>query len=751
MSNVDLLRDKFLDFFKKNDHLVVKPAKLVREKDTIFTIAGMQQFWWYFLGVEKPPHRNLVSAQPCLRLAGKHNDLGEIGKTTRHLTNFTMLGNFSFGGLSKARAIYLAWEFLKSLGIDSTYIYVTIHHTDPETRQIWREYLPDKKIITVFTDDNFWAAGETGPCGPCTEIFIDSKKRNPNKMTPGLIKQCIDRGVDLLEIWNLVFMQFNRQGGKLEPLEKLCIDSGMGLERLASVIQGHFDVFKTDHLDYFVQRFKDLGVDQQSAKLLADHSGAILLIKKEGVKPGAVGAGGILRLLVRRCLDLYEEFNQVLQLDFIENEAKLRQENLQKNQKLLAKEEKITEEKLVYLYQTHGLAREKLFEQVKEHKLNLKLVEKLLEDHKKKSKKLKLAFSTPTDILCYEKLENSSKIIGLFDDLGVTKQEISGSFLLVAEASCFYGQGGGQDGDIGTITTEDNLEIKVNNCTRQMVDEEKYLLIHHCTAKKSVKVGQKIRLVVDRLSREAKTRSHSATHLLSEQIMRDYDRKIMGSSVKEDRFTLDYSGERFSENEIGIMLTKIHEAIEKKIPQELLIKKCSEEKYALGTEGKHPEAMVRVVNFGKVSSQLCGGTHVKNTDEILSLEIISDKSMGKGIRRLSCLTGKQAEKHKQKPKGNNDNRSSPNILLDELRGDIYFIICEDPKINTVKKLLRKKPGTAIGIAVQGNRIRGFIQNSNEKLVTMLEKLGCSGKINKNNYTFGNRSLDYKLILEFLAP
>ena len=322
MSNVDLLKDKFLDFFKKNDHLVVKPAKLVREGDTIFTIAGMQQFWWYFLGIENPPHRNLVSAQPCLRLIGKHNDLEEIGKTSRHLTNFTMLGNFSFGGLNKSKAIDLAWEFLGSLGIDSTYIYVTIHHTDPETRQIWRKYLPDKKIITVFTDDNFWSAGETGPCGPCTEIFIDSKKRNPNKMTPGLIKYCIDHGVDLLEIWNLVFMQFNKQeDGKLEPLEKLCIDSGMGLERLASVVQQHFDVFKTDHLDYFLQKFRALGVKQEAAKLLADHSRAILLIKEEGVKPGALGAGGILRLLVRRCLDLYEEFNQVLQLDFIEEEA----------------------------------------------------------------------------------------------------------------------------------------------------------------------------------------------------------------------------------------------------------------------------------------------------------------------------------------------------------------------------------------------------------------------------------------------
>jgi alanyl-tRNA synthetase len=750
MLTVDILKDKFLAFFKKNGHFIIDPAKLIREKDTVFTIAGMQQFWWYFLGIEQPPHKNLTSAQPCLRLSGKHNDLDEVGQTTRHLTNFIMLGHFSFGKLSKMQAIDLAWRFLESLGINSKYLYVTIHHTDPETRQIWREYLPNEKIITVYTDDNFWSAGESGPCGPCTEIFFDQKKRNPKNMTPEILQDCIHRGVDLLEIWNLVFMQFNKQkDGKLEPLEKLCIDTGMGLERLASVVQGHFDVFKTDHLAYFVEKFKVLGVNEDQAKLLADHSRAIVLLKDEGLKPSAMGAGGVLRLLVRKCLNICSNFNEVLQIDFIEAEERLRQENLKKNEKLLASDERITEEKLVYFYQTHGLAREKVFEKVKTHNLNPEIVKKLIEDHKNKSKKLQINFQAATEVLCYEQMQNSSKIVGLFDDSGAKKDEVCGDFFLVAKESCFYGQGGGQAGDIGEIITENGLKIRVKDCTRQMVNSSEYFLIHHCFSEDRVKIGVKIDLIVDQESRGGKTRGHSATHLLSEQIMRDHGRKIMGSSVKEDRFTLDYSGERFSKEQLDVMFKKIRLAIKQGIAQDMVIKRCGDEKHALGTEEKHPDAMVRVVRFGEFSSQLCGGTHVKNTADILAMELLSDKSMGRGIRRLSCLTGRKALTLRKSEKSSSVAGKSLkfNTLLQEQRGNIHLLVCESPKINTLRKLAKKNTGSTLGMAVNGSRIRGFLQYPTEEIIEILENLGCSGRLNGSSYDFGHRDIDYRLVVD----
>lgn len=684
------IREKFLRFFKERSHEVVPSSPLIPKDDPtlLFTNAGMVQFKRVFLGEEVRPYKRAVSCQKCIRAGGKHNDLENVGYTARHHTFFEMLGNFSFGDYFKEEAIAYAWEFVtQELALPKERLYVTVFREDDEAVRLWKKIggLSEERIIKLDEKDNFWMMGDTGPCGPCSEIIYDQGEDfSCGKLSckPGC--DC-DR---FLEIWNLVFMQFERtETGELRPLPKPSIDTGMGLERIAAVVQGVKTNYDTDLFTCLMSAIAEItGKSREESKevdvafrVIADHVRASVFLISEGLIPSNEGRGYVLRRLIRRASrfakllgqkdpllyklvdhvikeygEVYPELGQnretVIKVLKIEEERFQETLNLglevleREINKLLSRGEKrIAGDLLFKLYDTYGFPYDLVRDYVLPLGLELDLAgfEELRNRARQESRKSwkGVLEKVPEEIkklvqegrqtlfVGYDELEIKARVVAYFKDY------------LVTDITPFYPEGGGQVPDRGLITgTAGRAEI---------IDVQRVgdLIYHNVKLiEGKFEIGEEVYLEVDKRRRKRVARHHTATHLLHSalrQVLGTHVRQA-GSLVDENRLRFDFTHfQGLSQQELATIESLVNSWILENYPLEIkwLKKEEAEQLGALAFFEEKYRDIVRVIIIDNVSTELCGGTHVKSTGEIGLFKIISESSVASGIRRIEAVTG----------------------------------------------------------------------------------------------------------------
>ncbi len=707
------IREKFLDFFRKKGHEIVPSSPLIPVDDPtlLFTNAGMVQFKKVFLGEETRPYKRAASVQKCMRAGGKHNDLENVGYTARHHTFFEMLGNFSFGDYFKREAIIWAWELLiTEYKLPEDKLYASVYLDDDEAYEIWEKEigLPSERIVRLGEKDNFWTMGDTGPCGPCSEIIIDQgEELGCGRPDCGPDCDC-DR---FLEIWNLVFTQYNRdESGKLTPLPKPNIDTGMGLERLTAVVQGVKSNYEIDLFRDIISRIEDIagqryGVDKKkdvAFRVIADHSRAISFLIADGVIPSNEGRGYVLRRIIRRAarfgnvlgikgnflsdicakvIDVMgQDYNELIQaknsiFQITENEEKRFAQTLSYSMRILEEEiEKIKAEKkdtipgeLIFkLYDTYGLPVD-ILEDVARYeglKLDMEGYKKAMQRQKalsQKSWKLDkdmvsdgvkelMEKGVKSEFVGYELLRCKAKVVGIVKD-GKISEKISQSdkAKLVLDRTPFYGEAGGQVGDTGYIRGK-NFLFKVEDTKKPSQD----LILHIGVLETGyLSIGDEVEAEVDRERRENIARNHTSTHLLHATLreLLGVHVKQAGSLVAPDRLRFDFS--HFSQipwDKIEEIEAHVNRLIRENHP--VKIKEMSrDEAVKSGAiaifEEKYGER-VRVVEIGDgVSKELCGGTHVKRTGDIGFFKIIGESSVASNVRRIEAITGDFAVRYVQ--------------------------------------------------------------------------------------------------------
>jgi alanyl-tRNA synthetase len=708
------IRKAFLDFFQDREHTIVKSSSVIPHDDPslLFTNAGMVQFKRTFLGEERRPYSRATTSQKCMRAGGKHNDLENVGRTARHHTFFEMLGNFSFGDYFKKEAVEYAWDFLTEvMGLPKDKLYATIHEgdagmnlgPDEEAGQLWSRFLPSERILKFSTKDNFWAMGDTGPCGPCSEIIID---QGPGM---GCGKPDCRPGCDCdryLELWNLVFMQFNRQAnGVMEPLPKPSIDTGMGLERTAAVIQKVASNYDTDIFAPMMARIAELSgyyygstpEKDVSVKVIADHSRAAAFLIGDGALPSNEGRGYVLRRVIRRALrhgrflglnrpflndvavavmhamdDAYPELldNRNYITRVILHEEERFNDTLDFGLKLLQNEikrlqdegEKTIPGALIFkLYDTYGFPIDIITDMARDLAVTVdeqgfhELMEKQREQSRmywKGSGERELseayrqlsAQGISSAFLGYESLEAGSTVLALVRDGELVSQVDAGTTveLLTAETP-FYGEAGGQVGDRGEITGPSGM-LRVTDTLRLPGD----LLVHVGSVEEGrLAVGDTVRLKVDETLRGDTQLHHTATHILHAVL-----RKVLGDHVKQsgsmvapDRLRFDFTHfAALSQDEISEVERMVNDEIRRNHDLEVHVMGLEE---ALKTgamalfEEKYGDK-VRLVEIPGFSRELCGGTHTHRTGDIGLFVIVHETSVAAGVRRIEALTGRHA-------------------------------------------------------------------------------------------------------------
>ncbi len=710
------IRRLFLDYFAGKGHTIVPSASLVPEKDPslLFVNAGMVQFKNLFLGIEKRDYTRATTCQKCVRAGGKHNDLDNIGKTLRHHTFFEMLGNFSFGDYFKKEAIGYAWEFLTDvLELDKEKLWITVYEEDDEAAVIWQSIgvRPDR-IVRMGEKDNFWSMGDEGPCGPCSEIIYDLGEDVGCKRPTCKVGCECDR---YLEIWNLVFMEFERtKDGEMRKLPRPSIDTGMGFERITSVLQGKIGNYETDLFAPIIRKLEDIShnVYGESEKIdvamrvIADHARGATFIINDGILPGKDGRAYVLRRIIRRALrygkkigiekeflhdlssavvdlmgDVYPDIknNHPYIAGVIRGEEERFMETLNVGMKVYneieeeikAKGEHIIPGDLVYkLYDTYGFPLDITAEMAEEDGLVLDMpgFQLALEDQKTRSRvgsKLKgetlgegqisvLKEGITSRFVGYEDLEVESAFVisMLKDEKPVLELHEGETGNVFFDTTPFYAESGGQVEDEGAVTWAGGKArvVAVEKVKADLFSHD--LVIGEGTLKK----GQKVRLEVDTDRRRSIARNHTATHLLQyalRQVLGDHV-KQSGSLVERDRLRFDFTHfQGLDAAEIARVEDIVNEKIMSCASVSILTKNREEAIKEGATalfEEKYGET-VRVVRIGDFSVELCGGTHVKNTGEIGSFYVISEGSLASGVRRIEATTGKGALLHKRKLDG----------------------------------------------------------------------------------------------------
>ncbi len=691
------IRKIFLDYFIKHNHLLAESSSLVpaEDKTLMFTNSGMVQFKDIFLGIKKPNSSRIVSCQKCVRAGGKHNDLENIGYTNRHHSFFEMLGNFSFGDYFKDEAISLAWDFLtKELQLDSKKLYISVHKDDRESSEIWQKKfnIAKDKIWYLGDKDNFWQMGDTGPCGPCTEIYYDlgdELKGSPaNSGDPG------DRFV---EIWNLVFTQFDKDHkNNFNDLPKKCVDTGMGLERIHAVVENKLDNFKTsifrDLEDYLDNSLDNKNINYTIKKIIMDHSRSSCFLISDGVIPNNEGRGYVLRRILRRatrflynagikepfiykCTDILEnsmgetypslKLKKDLIKETIQNEELNYLSTLEKGlgliNKLTKKSDKIAGTEIFKLYDTYGFPTEIIQEIAAENNISLDMKEfnQLMTKQKTLSKKSSV-FSS--DSLRYIDKKISSSFDGYENNLltakvlAIYKDELPVEFadkendklVIIFDKTPFYPEGGGQISDIGIIENTD-CRLTITN-----VQKAGNSIIHLASLSQGkIKIADKVNLKIDLERRKSVTIHHSSTHLLH-QALRD----VLGNHVEQKGSLVTNNGLRFDFSHNKALNLDEISRIEKIIAFEIdsakptSINKMSYSNAikagALAFFDEKYDDDVRVLNIGTKSMELCGGTHVDNTNEIKVFKILNEQSISNGVRRIEAVAGNQAYNEFQK-------------------------------------------------------------------------------------------------------
>jgi len=699
------IRQRFLDYFAAKGHEIVPSSSLVPHGDPtlMFTNAGMVQFKNVFLGQETRPYTRAASSQKCVRAGGKHNDLENVGHTARHHTFFEMLGNFSFGDYFKREAIALAWEFLtRELAIDPERLFVTVFEEDDEAWDIWvREIgIPEDKIARIGAKDNFWSMGDTGPCGPCSEIFYDHGPEIPGG-PPGSPDEDGDR---FIEIWNLVFMQYNRdEEGNLTPLPKPSVDTGMGLERIAAVMQGVHNNYDIDLFRNLIEaagritgvRPGDAPETDVSLRVLADHLRSVSFLIADAVLPSNEGRGFVLRRILRRAcrhgrlLGMREAFMYRLVDALVRemgdhftelkaNRANIEQvirieeerfiKTLDKGLKLVEEAAAqageggtIPGETLFLLYDTYGFPLDLTADILKGRNITLDYegFESCMRQQRERARAAWAGSGEtkappalfelreehgPTEFLGYATLEAEGAVTGLLKD-GVAVDALGEGEegWLVANQTPFYGESGGQVGDTGEIVTDDGAVFEVTDTQKPLPD----LHVHVGRVNRgAIRQGTTARFVVDAARRAAIRRNHTATHLLHAVL-----RQVLGEHVKQagsleapDRLRFDFSHfQGLSEEEKAEVEFRVNAAIWANDPVETRLM-SQEEALASGAMALFGEKYgdeVRVVSAG-FSTELCGGTHVSRTGDIGPFRILSEGGVAAGVRRIEAVTGEAA-------------------------------------------------------------------------------------------------------------
>ena len=736
--NSSEVRKTFLDFFVEKGHKKVESSGLVPINDPtlMFSNSGMNQFKDVFLGTEKINFDTATSSQKCVRAGGKHNDLDNVGFTLRHHTFFEMLGNFSFGDYFKEKAIGLAWELLtEKFKLDKDKLWVTVHVDDQESEDIWlnKIKIPAERLSRL-TEDNFWSMGDTGPCGPCSEIFYDHGEDLPGEAP----QEGVDTGERFVEIYNLVFMQFNRDhNGKLSNLPKKCVDTGMGLERITAVIQKTSDNYKTDIfkeiIDSIAEVLSEKNLENPSLRVIADHLRSSVFLISDGVNPSNEGRGYVLRRIIRRALthaykinnnkdfsfsDIFDSLGESLletypnvkrSKSIILEELKLEEdqfrETLKQGMKLLEEEIKGSESKtlsgdvIFKLYDTYGFPVDLTRDLAQENDLSLDLsgYEKLMAVQRANAKKenrfeallpAAINLSEETKFIGYKSSSSESEIKLIFKD-GKEVQSVSeGQCMIVLDSTPFYGESGGQVGDKGKLISKD-LDIEV-------LDTQKIGNFHlHISKviKGSIKLNSKVNAEIDEKRRNAIVSNHSATHLMHSALRNVLGEHVQqkGSLVNEEKLRFDFSHkQKLSESEISKIEQEVNQAI-KSAQDTQIIETSIEESKKLGAIaffGEKYGDQVRVLKIaGDYSIELCGGTHVKNSSEIKSFKIISETSISSGIRRIEAISGDLAIKDKAEIKTDLLNTAETfNVSVQDLPG---FLKDKIKLVNIYKEDLKK--------------------------------------------------------------
>lgn len=707
------IRSTYLNFFAKNGHKIIPSSSLVPDNDPtlMFTNSGMVQFKNIFTGNETRDYKRATTSQKSVRAGGKHNDLDNVGYTVRHHTFFEMLGNFSFGDYFKDEAIAWAWELVtKEFGLPKDKLAVTYYHTDEQAREIWKKVsgLPDDRIISIATKDNFWQMGDTGPCGPCSEIFYDHGPEVWGGL-PGTPEEDGDRWI---EIWNLVFDQFeDLPDGTRIPLKHPSIDTGMGLERISAILQGVHSNYEIDLFQNLIKAIADLansdpnGPLKASHNVIADHLRSTSFLIADGVMPSNEGRGYVLRRIMRRAMrhayllgvkepmmykllpalqkemgEAYPELHraEALITETIKAEEMRFLKTLDKGMRLLDDEARNLKEgdelsgaTAFKLYDTYGFPLDLTQDALrnKNMQVDVKGFDEAMEKQRAEARKNwagsgdagteKVWFEIQdklgaADFLGY----NTTKAECLVKALIVDGKEVdavnSGEFYLVANQTPFYGEMGGQVGDIGKIYGS-NCEIEVTDTKKKLHE----ITAHVCKlVKGKVKVGDTLTFAVDEQNRADIAANHTVTHILH-KVLRDMLGTHVtqkGSYVAADRMRFDISHHkqisdtelREAENRVNQIIRENHKVITRIMNQEEAI---SEGAMALFGEKYGDE--VRVVSICDqddscfISTELCGGTHVKSTGDIGYFNIVSESAVGAGLRRIECVTGHHAEKYVQ--------------------------------------------------------------------------------------------------------
>ena len=696
MNTADI-REAFLSYFEAQGHTRVDSSSLVPANDPtlLFTNAGMNQFKDAFLGLEQRPYVRAVTAQKCVRAGGKHNDLENVGYTARHHTFFEMLGNFSFGDYFKREAIQFAWEFLTgSLGLPPERLWITVHISDDEAAQIWIEEIGiDPARLSRLDEDNFWQMGDTGPCGPCSEVFYDHGPDVPGG-PPGSEDDDLDR---YIEIWNLVFMQYNRDAsGELHPLPAPSVDTGMGLERIAAVLQ---HVHSNYEIDLFTQLIKavaaQLGLtetDDKSLRVIADHLRSSAFLIADGVLPGNEGRGYVLRRIIRRAIrhgnklgadapffaalvpallaqmgEAYPQLNEreAVITDALRNEEEQFARTLDNGMAILEEaladiEDTVIPGAVIFkLYDTYGFPVDLTNDIARERGLSLDLdgYEAAMAAQRRRSQDhagFKVDYSQTlnvegeTEFLGYETDQAAGAVVAiLVDGASVECLEADQSGILILDRTPFYGESGGQVGDCGRLLTEDGA-VDVTDTTKSQGHH-----LHHVTVTSgSVKVGDRVDAQIDSALRNRTRLNHSATHLLHEALRRELGDHILqkGSLVDSQRLRFDFShGEPVSAQALAKITEMVNEQVRANaaVTTELMNMEAAIEAGAMALFGEKYGEEVRVLTMGadRFSVELCGGTHVERTGDIGLFWITGESGIASGVRRIEALTGEAALAH----------------------------------------------------------------------------------------------------------
>ena len=703
------LRQAFIRYFEQHGHQAVPSSALIPQADPtlLFTNAGMNQFKRVFLGEETRAYKRAVTVQKCLRAGGKHNDLENVGYTRRHHTFFEMLGNFSFGDYFKEDAIRFGWEFLtQTVGLDKDRMWVTVFREDDDAEQLWKKMgMSPSRIVRCGEKDNFWQMGDTGPCGPCSELHFDQGPSVPGDDRPN------GEGDRVLEIWNLVFMQFNRDAaGTLHPLPRPSIDTGMGLERLAAVAQGVYSNYDSDVFTPLLSavatragvRYGEKDTTDRSMRVVADHLRAITFLMADGVLPSNEGRGYVLRRILRRAarhgrlLGIVEPFLFELTAAVVNQMAGVYSEvrgaaatiaeatrgeeerfiatldqglpilNEVIAKALSAGSKVLTGPDVFKLYDTYGFPMDLIGEACREQGMTLDEVgfDQAIEEQRTRARKtggFEQETARPaiaelagrlgaTKFIGYDRLESESLVQAILKGDRLVKEAAEGDEVeIVLDVTPFYAEGGGQVGDQGVLMGPDG-QMEVKETTRPVPT----LILHKGTVTKGrIREGEALRMTVNATRRQDAQRNHTATHLVHAALrdMLGPHVKQYGSLVGPNRLRFDFAHFRpLSSRDIDEIETVVNNEVRKneRVATEVMSIQDAVAKGALAFFGDKYGEQVRVVTVESFSKELCGGTHCRHTGDIGLFRIVSETGVAAGVRRIEAQTGSGALVHMKK-------------------------------------------------------------------------------------------------------